>query len=244
MSMTMIVLGLVQASIAAPVPAAGLPAVQPALHADDTWRYKNSTELKGRFGETHDESTVVRTQADAVLLKVHALDSPLQPTELLVGSDWSRFRSVDGREQVVNRPFSFPLTTGKTWTVDFSESNPNRNLSNEHWVTNYKVVGVERVTVPAGTFDAIKVEATGQWTATIAQAVTGIATTRSDAQGVAVANRIDRQSPHDATGRIYKAFWYVPAVKRAVKIVEESYDSGGARSESHISELESYKVTQ
>lgn len=244
MSVTMIVLSLVQASTAAPIPAAVLPVVQPALHADDTWRYKNSTELKGRFGETHDESTVVRTQADAVLLKVHALDSPLQPTELLVGNDWSRFRSVDGREQVVNRPFSFPLTSGKTWTVDYVESNPNRNLSSEHWVTNYRVVGTERITVPAGTFDAIKVEGTGQWTATIAPAVTGIATTRSDIQGVAVANRIDRQVSHDATGRIYKAFWYVPAVKRAVKIVEETYDSGGSRIESRTSELESYKVAQ
>ncbi|QYE35192.1 hypothetical protein KZX46_04060 [Polymorphobacter sp. PAMC 29334] len=243
MSIALIVLSLLEAS-AVSGPALGLPASRPTVHADDIWRYKNSIELRGRFSETHDERSVVRTQADAIVLKVHASDSPLQPTELLVGSDWSRFRSVDGHEQVVNRPFDFPLTAGKTWTVDYSESNPNRLLTTEHWVTTYKVVGVERVTVPAGTFDAVKIEATGNWTATLARAVTGVATTRSDAQGVAVANRIDRQQPRDATGRIYKAFWYVPAVKRAVKIVEETYDSGGLRSESRTSELESYKVAQ
>lgn len=243
MSIALIVLSLLEAS-SVPGPALVLPASRPIVHADDSWRYKNSIELRGRFAETHDDSTVVRTQADAIVLKVHASDSPLQPSELLVGSDWSRFRSVDGHEQVVNRPFDFPLTTGKTWTVDYSESNPNRNLSAEHWVTNYRVVGIERVTVPAGTFDAIKIEATGQWTATIARAVTAVATTRSDTQGVAVANRIDRQQPRDATGRTYKAFWYVPAVKRAVKIIEEAYDSGGLRSENRTSELESYKVAQ
>lgn len=184
----------------------------------------------------------MRAEADGLVLKVRGADSPLQPTELIVGNDWSRLRSVDGQEQVVNRPFAFPLTTGKTWSLDYSEANPNRNFTSERFVTTYKVVGIERVTVPAGTFDTIKVEATGRWTATLAEAVTGVATTRSDGQGVALTNRLDRQPVRDATGRIYKAFWYSPVVKRAVKVVEESYNSGGIRSESRTSELESYKV--
>ncbi len=233
---------LAQTAAAALTPVVSLPVGQPLLHSEDSWRYKNTSEQQGRFAETHDDSTIVRTQADAIVLRVRASDSPLQPTEVLVGTDWSRFRSIDGQETVVNHPFDFPLTLGKTWTVDYRETNPNRNFSTEHLITTYKVVGLERVTVPAGTFDAIKIEANGRWTATLANAETGVATTRSDMHGVAVTNRLDRQLQHDATGRLYKAFWYSPVAKRAVKVVEEAYNSAGTRSDSRTSELESYKV--
>lgn len=239
---TIILLAAVQPQLVTFTP--GQPVDKPALYAGDQWYYKNTVELQGRFSETHDESTVVRTQSDALVLKVHLLDSPLQPTELMMGDDWSRFRSIDGHEQVVNRPFAFPLTSGKSWTLDYRESNPNRNFSSEQVVTTYKVTGFERVTVPAGSFDAIKIEATGHWTATLASVVNGVATTRSDVQGVAVTNRLDRQLPGDATGRLYKAYWYAPAAKRAVKVVEESYNSGGVRTESRTAELESYKLTE
>lgn len=223
---------------------AAQPAIQPTVHVSDSWHYKNTVEKQGHFTESHDESTVVRTQSDAILLRIHMVDSPLQPTEVLVGNDWSRRRSVDGQELVVNRPFAFPLVAGKTWALDYRETSPNRNLSSERWEINYKVVDAEQVTVPAGTFNAVKIEAFGRWTGTLANAVTGIATTRSDEQGIAVTSRLDHQAPRGATGRLYKAFWYVPEVKRAVKVVEETYDSNGLRTESRTSELESYRVAQ
>ena len=243
MPVAALILGLLQAATLPPgVVTRAID--QPVVHANDSWHYKNTIEQQGHFTESHDESTVVRTQADAILLRIHMLDSPLQPTEVLVGDDWARRRSVDGQEIVVNRPFAFPLVAGKTWALDYRETDPNRNLSSERWEIHYQVVDVEPVTVPAGTFDAVKIEATGRWTGTLANAVTGIATTRSDEQGVAVTNRLDRQTPHDATGRLYKAFWYVPAVKRAVKVVEEVYSSNGTRTESRTSELESYAVAR
>ncbi len=226
---------------AAPLPSA---IDAPVLRAGETWHYKNATEQQGRFAETHDEVSIVRLQGDAVVLKSHQVDSTLQPTEVLMGSDWSRFRSVDGKEQVVNRPFDFPLVPAKKWTVDYSETHPNRDHASEHFTTNYRVVGSERVTVPAGTFDAIKVEATGKWTATMAPALVGSVVTRSDEQGAAIVNRLDRRPSGEATGRLYKAYWYVPAVKRAVKVVEEYYSSGGVRNESRTSELESFTPGQ
>lgn len=63
--------------------------------------------------------------------------------------------------------------------------------------------------------------------------------------------RLGKQSAHAAaeetreetvSGRTYKAFWYVPEVKRCVKSVEEYYAHGGVRSESYTSELESFKL--
>jgi hypothetical protein len=43
------------------------------------------------------------------------------------------------------------------------------------------------------------------------------------------------------TGRLYKAFWYVPEIGRWVKSVEEYYGSNGVRNERYTSELESFK---
>jgi hypothetical protein len=44
------------------------------------------------------------------------------------------------------------------------------------------------------------------------------------------------------SGRTYKAFWYVPEVRRWVKSVEEYYGSGGVRNERYTAELESFKL--
>ena len=43
-------------------------------------------------------------------------------------------------------------------------------------------------------------------------------------------------------GRTYKAFWYVPEVRRWVKSVEEYYGSGGVRNERYTDELESFQL--
>ena len=47
--------------------------------------------------------------------------------------------------------------------------------------------------------------------------------------------------PVPATGRTYKAFWYVPEVGRWVKSVEEYYSSNGVRNERYTTEVESFK---
>jgi hypothetical protein len=44
-----------------------------------------------------------------------------------------------------------------------------------------------------------------------------------------------------ATGRLYKAFWYVPEIGRWVKSDEEYYGSNGVRTQRFTSELESFK---
>jgi hypothetical protein len=46
-----------------------------------------------------------------------------------------------------------------------------------------------------------------------------------------------------ASGRTYKAFWYVPEVRRWVKSVEEYYASSGVRNEKYTGELESFNLT-
>ncbi len=167
----------------------------------------------------------------------------MPPAEQLVGADWSRSRSVNGHQTVVNRPFVFPLSVGKSWELDYTEQHPNREQSSAHIKTTYTVTGWEDVTVPAGTFHALKVEGDGEWQAAIAPAVAAASGTRVDAQGATTVMQNRRVAASIVSGRLYKAFWYVPAVKKWVKSLEEFYDANGKRNEQYQDELVSFKVS-
>jgi hypothetical protein len=216
---------------------------QPVVHVEDSWTYKFTNTTKAGFHQDENVTTVRRVDSDAMLIAVKPLGSEQAPLERLINLDWSRSRSVNGVETVINRPVAFPMAPGKTWTVEFNEDNPNRQFKSELTHLDYKVIGWEDVTVPAGTFKALKVEAHGRWTAQVAPAVTAVTGARVDAQGAATVSQANRILPATVTGRIYKAFWYVPEVKRVVKSDEEMYSTNGERSEDVEGVLESYKVT-
>lgn len=230
------------ALIAAPLAASGQPVRAPHVLPGETWTYQVTVEGRGGWRQTREELTAVRAYPSKIVLSRKAAGSDMPPTEVMVGGDWSRVRSVNGRETVVNRPFAFPLNPGKSWKVEYTEQHPNRFHISEHWEHTYRVVGLEDVTVPAGTFRALKVEADGIWQAESAPALTSAGGTRLDASGATTILQTQRTAPGIVSGRTYKAFWYVPAVKRWVKSVEEYYDSNGVRSEAYTYELESYGV--
>lgn len=210
---------------------------------NDTWTYQHTAETRtGGWQQTRVESTVVRVGSRAIALSNHLAGSTAPPVEQLTGLDWSRLRSVNGHETVVNRPLSFPLSIGKTWEVEYAKDHPNRQHSSERIKTTYKVVGWEDITVAAGTFRALKLEAEGEWAAAVAPAVSAMSSARVDAGGTASVVQTDKTSAAVFTGRTYKAFWYVPAVKRWVKSVEDYYDPNGVRYERSADELESFRV--
>jgi hypothetical protein len=223
-------------------PAFAQTADGPKLKPQDTWTFRNTHELGGKWSQTIDDTTVVRVSASGMLISIKQDGSTAPPVEQLVGVDWSRSRSVNGEEKVVNRPLNFPLSAGKTWDVDYSEDNPNRAHSKEQYHTHFSVVGWEDVTVPAGTFRALKIEADGQWTAVLAPSVTSAAVSHVDQQGAVTAVQANKVLAKTVTGRLYKAFWYVPEAKRFVKSVEEYYGANGVRNERFTGELESFKV--
>jgi hypothetical protein len=215
---------------------------RPVIKAEDSWTYTNTIEQGTHWRQTHDESSVIRASETQILLSNKESGSKLPPKEVLSGPDWSRFRSINGHEQVVNRPFVFPLSPGKTWELEYTEDHPNRAHDRETFHSTYKVVGWEEVKVPAGTFSALKVEAEGHWTADLAPAVSASEHTRADNQGTTTVMRTDKTAPQTATGRLYKAFWYVPEVKRHVKAIEEYFGPNGVRNERYTLELDSFKV--
>jgi len=214
------------------------PIAAPKFSENDSWTYQHTVEstATGRH-QLRVESTVLQAGPTSITLSNRPVGSTVPPSEQLGSLDWSRFRSVNGRRTVVDKPLSFPLVVGKSWAVEYSENRPNREHSREHFRTVYKVVGWEDITVIAGTFHALKLEAEGQWSATLAPA-----TTKDDAPGATPAVPASKGAASTASGRTHQVFWYVPAVKKWVRSVEEFYDSDGVRSKSYADELEVFKV--
>ncbi|HEX4051674.1 MAG TPA: hypothetical protein VHY19_12415 [Steroidobacteraceae bacterium] len=216
---------------------------RPMVKSGDTWTYRTTTE-KGPTGWSQIQQAITVTHASdsTIYFTVQQSGSPQAPRELLMGSDWSRTRDVNGKQTVVNRPFSFPLSQGKSWKLDYTEQNPNPVHQAESWDNKYTVVGWEDVEVPAGKFHALKIEEDGTWTATMAPNRTVIQGAQVRQDGASLVTNVRNVTATEHSGRTYKAFWYVPAVKRWVKSVEEYYSSGGVRSERDTTELASFHV--
>ena len=216
----------------------GLPFVKPG----DSWTYRSTIE-KGQNGwvQKSTECTVVRTNSTSILLSIKDKGSTQAPKEQLVGRDWCRFRNVNGKEEVVNRPFLFPLEPGKSWEIEYTEDHPNREHRKEQFNHHYIVIGWEDVDVPAGHFTAIKVESEGKWKAELEPSIKVGSSSQTSRDGATTVIQSQKVAPQTATGRLYKAFWYVPEIKRQVKSIEEYYSAGGVRNERYTEELESFK---
>ncbi len=142
---------------------------------------------------------------------------------------------------MVNRPLAFPLSQGKTWNLDYTEQHPNKTFAMQKWSSQYRVVGTESVEVPAGKFQAIKVEAEGDWVAQLEPTQTVTQAVQTQQGDTAMVTHAQKTGSVQVTGRTYKAFWYVPEIGRWVKSVEEYYGSNGVRNERYTNELESFK---
>jgi len=215
----------------------------PAVKAGDTWTYRVTTE-KGSSGwsQTRDEVIVSRVTSSLIYFTSRPSGSTQPAKEVYAGLDWSRLRDVNGKETVVNRPFVFPLTAGKTWDVQYTEQHPNKAHRSEQWDTKFTVIGFEPVEVPAGKFNALKVEAEGHWSAEPEPTQTVVQGAQSSADASSTVTQVQKARAEPVTGRTYKAFWYAPEVRRWVKSVEEYYGNGGVRNERFAAELEAYRL--
>ena len=232
----------VLASLLCSVSAAAQTLERPDVRAGDTWIYR-TTEEKGAAGwsQTHDELAVTRVTASAIYFTVKPNGSTQAPKELFMGRDWSRIRDVNGTETMVGQPMQFPLSPGKSWTVKFTEDNPNKNFRTETWENKYNVVGYEDIEVPGGKYRAVKIEAEGRWSGVLAPAETVVQGAEAHETGTTMSTQVQKRTAREVSGRLYKAFWYAPEVKRWVKSVEEDYSNGGVRNVRRTTELEAYK---
>lgn len=218
---------------------------RPATKAGDSWTYRNTIETAATgWKQTRDDCTVTRVTGTSIYFTTHETGSSQPPRDMVGGADWSRVRNVNGKETIVNQPLAFPLATGKTWTIEYREDHPNKAHRFEEWKSVYTVVGTEKVTVPAGTFDAIKVEAEGHWRAEMEPTTTVVQGAQTTAGATSMQTEARKVVAEPVEGRTYKALWYVPSQRRWVKSVEEYYGGNGVRNERYTAELESSKLAE
>lgn len=214
----------------------------PNLKSGDSWVVTRKVDHGQKGWSQKNVSLVVdRVQHDAMAVEEKLDGSPQPPIEKMIGLDWSYSRDINGKEQTVKRPASFPMEPGKKWTLEFTQLNPNAQHSSETIHCDYVVTGWEDVDVPAGHFKALKVECDGRWTAIVAAAVTSGSQALATADGVATVAQSHRTVPHNVEGRLYDAYWYVPSQKYFVKEEEDSYNTQGVRTEHITQELVSSK---
>jgi hypothetical protein len=225
-----------------PLPALAQSVAAPTLKAGDTWTYVDTIETAPNgWRQMHDEVSVARTTSDHIYLETKQVGSSQPSKEMIADADWSRERNVNGTQVVVNRPLAFPLSTGKTWELQFTEAHPNDKFDSQTRDTKFKVVDTETVEVPAGKFQAIKIEAEGQWTAQLAPSQAVSQNVLNNQSGTTLLTQTHRTGSQQVSGRLYEAIWYVPEIGRWVKSVEETYASNGVRSQRITGELESFK---
>jgi hypothetical protein len=214
----------------------------PSLKPGDTWVYQDTVEKGSNgFSRSTSELSVVRTTTSGIYYTSRPSGSAQPPHEIVSGPDWSRIRNINGTETTINKPLSFPLKTGRSWNVQYAEQHPSKEHKLEQWSIKYTVVGTETVDVPAGKFSAIKIEAEGTWVAEIEPRSTVVQGTQVGANGSTTVAQTQNIAEAKVTGRAYKAFWYVPEMKRWVKAVEEYYSANGVRNERYTNELVSFK---
>jgi hypothetical protein len=102
-------------AIGLPLLAIAQSAPSPAIKGGDSWTYVDTFEkAPSIWRQTHDEVTVLRATPSHIYYTSKQSGSTQTPSEVIVGADWSRERNVNGADVVVNRPFVFPLSSGKT----------------------------------------------------------------------------------------------------------------------------------
>jgi len=226
---------------AAAAPAASVPA--PAFKLGDSWVYDQTTE-KGPsgFGQVRLDLVIERLEGETMMVGIKADGAPTAFQDLEVGIDWSQRRIIDGQDRMTTRPLSFPMSVGQSWTVDYVDTNRHGAQTSAHIKQTYTVVGWEDVTVPAGTFHAIKVVSKGIDKATIEVANTAVAGMVAGAGGATSVAHTQRGGTGQLTTSAYAEYYYVPELKNYVKTIEEQYNTDNVRVMRTTRALVSYKA--
>ena len=214
----------------------------PLFDAGDSWVF-DCTEQRGTrgFGQQRLDLIVERTDGDTMLVGIKRDGAPVAYEDHVVGSDWSKRHVVEGREQPTTRPLNFPMKPGRTWTEDFGDTTRRGMQTSLHVHRTYKVVGWEDVTVPAGSFRAIKVEATGTSDGVIVTPAAVVGGAAASPMGGATFTSSQKGATGLRSVRDHDVFYYVPAVKNWVKSVEEQYNADDVLVDRKTQEMVSYR---
>lgn len=184
---------LSQLLIALPA-AAATDAQRPELFVGERWSWATTDIAKKQESKITREVTA-KGGADYSVRFVIEGESGVSRPEARISFELNRLRTVNG-EPSDSGWLRFPLTSGKKWEAKELWVNPMGNVGFDE--ITYTVVGTERITVPAGTFDTIKVSGEGWW-----QNVTA-----------------------NITDKVEITNWYAPEVKSFVRSIKRSWYRG------------------
>jgi hypothetical protein len=185
----------------------------PGVRVGDTWIFNKIDGWKGSL-EAVSVNVVKQSDRSGIVMESSSLDGS-SVAKVLRSTAFNLVRiEAPGFTQKAE-PFypnySFPLYVGKTWTGKVALSN-TRELGTEVIAElQGKAVGWEMVTVPAGTFLALKLNMKGNY------AATGIS--------------------GNWNGTIQDTLWYAPEVRNAVRYEYIDFTGGTSRYNHEIHEL-------
>jgi hypothetical protein len=197
-----------------PVSPEGLPGELPApdLQVGDEWRYIVRAELTGL---TTDHTWLRVSAAVASGYRI-AVQSDAGPSETQYDRNLNHMVNQGVAFEPPYPRFMFPLTIGKTWTVETrSRVSPQPGTGTLVQSVSATVRRWERITVPAGVFTALRVDAAINWRNTDFASV---------------------------WGNSAETFWYATNVRNAVLQHRVDYPHGGIQSNNVVTELQSFKA--
>ncbi|MES2280364.1 MAG: hypothetical protein V4542_03045 [Pseudomonadota bacterium] len=178
------------------------PVGPPTPKVGDTVRYR-TIDLWNNSELSTEQSELVEIQADRFTTRFKRSTESEARTRLF-NREWQSCRPMyNSPELLCAGPLKFPLQAGAKHTYD-----------KQPWTSGFgydaatcEVKGEEKVTVAAGTFDAVRLDCTGFW------------------------NRVFNDQPRarDMTGKITFSVWYSPAISREIKSQYASFNRSGSQ---------------
>lgn len=134
--------------------AAGAPSSAPDVHVGDNWKFRT---LDGFTNETQFEAThrVVEINDREIVIELHNLSKDKTALRYFT-REWNAVDTDDGKYDPYYPEFKFPLAAGTTWSEKYTWIS-SAGVASSGYVTA-KVSAQEKVTVPAGTFDAYRID--------------------------------------------------------------------------------------
>jgi hypothetical protein len=147
---------LAAAQAPAPTRASAAPAgaSAPEIHVDDTWTYRI---LDGYTHETQGEVTqrVVEVGESEIVTQLRSTKSD-KPRLRYFSRDWNIIDAGELKYDPYFPEYKFPLAVGMSWNGNFTSSGNDGNAYSGY--LRAKVAALEKTTVPAGTFDAYRID--------------------------------------------------------------------------------------
>lgn len=186
------------------------PIERPQLQRGDTWVYRTVDIWTGNETERH-RSVFGGEENQRLIFSSQTLPNGETSTTSANADLQACFSYQGSSEQVCSGALRFPMTPGMQHKI---AAWPWRN-GQGHFDADCEGLGMESVTVPAGTFEAFKVSCKGNWT---------------------------RRFGGSSNGRYEETVWYVPAIKRHVRHDFFTWRSNGNPDTRRRIELAEFKV--